>query len=109
MAVTRAELAKAVYDSGIDLSGYSECRDMVGATICEIVAALERGQKVGISGFGSFVLHHTRERMGRNPKTGKPAKVPSRRMVVFRPFPRLKAICAEVSDTTNRRQRRDVL
>jgi nucleoid DNA-binding protein len=33
---------------------------MVDATIDEIIVALVSGRKVGISGFGSFVLRHTR-------------------------------------------------
>jgi integration host factor subunit alpha len=93
MAVTRANLAEAVYQA----TGLSrgECRDLVDATIDEIIAALVSGRKVGITGFGSFILRHIRERMGRNPKTGVPAKVPARRMVVFRPSRKVKAKCAE--------------
>jgi nucleoid DNA-binding protein len=97
--MTRRKIAKALYDSGLDLSS-DECRYMVDATIDEIIVALVRGQKVGISGFGSFVLRRTGERMARNPKTGAPAKVPSRRSIVFRPSGKLRTRCAEgVSDT----------
>jgi nucleoid DNA-binding protein len=97
--MTRRKIAKALYDSGLDLSR-DECRDMVDATIDEIIVALVSGRKVGISGFGSFVLRRTRERVARNPKTGAPAKVPSRRSIVFRPSGKLRTRCAEgVSDT----------
>jgi nucleoid DNA-binding protein len=97
--MTRRKIAEAVFASGVDLS-LGECRDMVDATIDEIIVALVSGQKVGISGFGSFILRRTRERSGRNPKTGAPAKVPSRRLIAFRPSRKLRARCAEgVSDT----------
>jgi len=52
----RRKIAEAAFVSGLDLS----LRDMVDATIDEIIVALVSGRKVGISGFGSFVLRHTR-------------------------------------------------
>ena len=43
-----------------------------------------------ITNFGSFSVRHKRSRIGRNPKTGKEAQVPARRMIRFRPSQKLK-------------------
>jgi len=42
-----------------------------------------------LSGFGSFVVRRKRARVGRNPKSGKTAPIPARR-VMFKPSPVLK-------------------
>jgi integration host factor subunit alpha len=43
-----------------------------------------------LSSFGSFVVRQKGERLGRNPKTGEPAPISPRRIVVFKPSPSLK-------------------
>src|SRR5262249_62129193 len=56
----------------------------------EITDCLERGEPVRLSSFGSFLVREARQRMGRNPKTGKQAKISSRRGIVFKPSSVLK-------------------
>jgi integration host factor subunit alpha len=51
----------------------------------EITDSLRRGEAVKIAGFGAFGINDKAERMGRNPKTGKPAVVAARRVPTFRP------------------------
>jgi integration host factor subunit beta len=43
-----------------------------------ISAALARGERVEIRGFGSFKLNHRPARIGRNPKTGELVQVPAK-------------------------------
>ena len=43
-----------------------------------------------ISSFGSFSVRDKAPRWGRNPKTGEPALIGARRVVVFKPSPTLK-------------------
>ncbi len=43
------------------------------------------GEKVQITGFGTFVIRQKRERRGRNPQTGEEMLIKPRRSVVFRP------------------------
>jgi len=50
----------------------------------EITDCLERGESVKLSSFGSFVVRKKRQRMGRNPKTGKPVSILPRRVMVFK-------------------------
>lgn len=47
--------------------------------------ALERGERVKITGFGSFVLRDKAARLGRNPLTGDAIPISARRVVTFRP------------------------
>ena len=56
----------------------------------EISATLVGGETVMLSAFGSFVVHHKKERMGINFKTGEPAPISARRIGRFKPSSLLK-------------------
>ncbi len=62
----------------------TEAAQAVEATFDTIRAALQRGEKVVISNFGTFRVKERRERQGRNPRTGKSVSVPPRRGVRFK-------------------------
>ena len=47
--------------------------------------ALARDDRVEIRGFGSFSLHHRPARVGRNPKSGDPVRIPPKRVPHFKP------------------------
>lgn len=47
-------------------------------------ASLERGERIEIRGFGSFVVKHYKAYKGRNPKTGKIVAVPSKKLPHFK-------------------------
>lgn len=47
--------------------------------------ALARDDRVEIRGFGSFSLHHRPARIGRNPKSGEPVRIPPKRVPHFKP------------------------
>ena len=86
--VTRASLAEALWrEVGLPRA---EAERIVEAVIEELTARLAAREGVKISGFGSFSLRAKGPRMGRNPKTGTPAPVAARRVVVFRPSQTLK-------------------
>ncbi|MCE1229481.1 MAG: HU family DNA-binding protein, partial [Firmicutes bacterium] len=50
----------------------------------DIVANLLAGKRVNIFGLGTFEVRATKEKMGRNPKTGESIKIPAGRKVVFK-------------------------
>lgn len=50
-----------------------------------ISLALAKQDRVEIRGFGSFALHHRPSRVGRNPKTGDPVKIPAKYVPHFKP------------------------
>ena len=62
----------------------------VDAFLSALEHGLKRDQRVVLSGFGSFRVTHMPEAVRRNPRTGDPVTVPSRRKVLFRASPNLK-------------------
>ncbi|MCL1907920.1 MAG: HU family DNA-binding protein [Holophagaceae bacterium] len=49
-----------------------------------IVLSILDGKRVGLFGLGTFEVRPTKEKMGRNPKTGEQIKIPAGRKVVFK-------------------------
>jgi nucleoid DNA-binding protein len=49
-----------------------------------MIAALKDGQKVVITGFGSFNLKVTETKKGRNPKTGDIVMIPPKKKIRFK-------------------------
>ncbi|MGN1091640.1 MAG: integration host factor subunit alpha [Alphaproteobacteria bacterium] len=86
--LTRAELAQAVFDD-LGLS-FSESERLVDSFFEEIVKALEAGNNVKISSFGTFSLKDKKQRIGRNPKTGQEYPIKAHRSVTFTPAVSLK-------------------
>jgi integration host factor subunit beta len=50
----------------------------------EMKASLERSERVEFRGFGTFTVREYEGYVGRNPKTGEQAMVPSKKRVRFR-------------------------
>src|SRR5918911_1176270 len=76
--ITRAQLSEAVYQE-VGLSR-NESAELVESVIAEISDALERGEMVKISSFGSFAVRKKGQRIGRNPKTGQEVPISPRRL-----------------------------
>jgi integration host factor subunit alpha len=86
--LTRADLADAI-NRKVGLSR-AESMAMVEAILDRMGAALEAGENVKISGFGTFLLRDKNERVGRNPKTGIEVPITPRRVLTFRASQMLK-------------------
>lgn len=69
----------------------SEAKSLVDNFFEEIRLSLESGNKVKLSGFGSFELRDKSSRPGRNPKTGESVAISARRVVAFKPGQKLRA------------------
>ena len=87
--VTRAQLAEKIYTQ-VGLSR-NESADLLEAVLERVCSALEGGESVKISGFGTFSVRQKGRRIGRNPKTGVEVPILPRRVLVFRPSQVLKA------------------
>jgi integration host factor subunit alpha len=87
--ITRADLSEAVYQK-VGLSR-TESTALVELVLKEISDCLARGETVKLSSFGSFVVRHKGQRVGRNPKTGVEVPIPPRRVMVFKPSNILKS------------------
>lgn len=46
--------------------------------------ALKEGQKVSLTGLGSFSIKERKSRIARNPKTGEKVEVPSKKVAKFK-------------------------
>jgi integration host factor subunit alpha len=82
-SVIRTDIAEAIYKN-IGLSR-NESAEIVATILEEMSFALERGEKVKISSFGSFSVNNKNQRIGRNPKTGEEVPITPRRVLTFRP------------------------
>ncbi|WP_158918606.1 integration host factor subunit alpha [Caulobacter sp. S45] len=99
--LTRADLTESVHqDVGLTRQ---DCAGLVERTLDLIAEALQRGETVKLSGFGVFQVREKRARMGRNPKTGKPAAIDPRRVISFRASQMMKSRVetAEISTVLN--------
>jgi integration host factor subunit alpha len=87
--VTRAQLAEAIY-ANVGLSR-NESAALLETVLERISAALEAGDAVKISAFGTFLVRQKGQRVGRNPKTGVEVPILPRKVLSFRPSQVLKA------------------
>ncbi len=82
MTLTKARIVENLFAK--NLFTKTECTEIV-ETIFEIMKqTLENGEDVLISGFGKFSVKDKNERRGRNPQTGEPIILSSRRVVTFK-------------------------
>ena len=82
--MTKADIARIVYERHGGISNREAAR-LVEIIFESIKRRLGTGEKVQITGFGTFVIRQKRERRGRNPQTGEEMLIKPRRSVVFRP------------------------
>lgn len=62
----------------------------VKAVIDVISAALEKGEKVQIIGFGTFEVRHRKAREGHNPSSGNVIQIPASKTPAFKVSKQLK-------------------
>jgi integration host factor subunit alpha len=87
--LTRAHLAEAIY-ANVGLSR-NESAALLETVLERMSAALEGGNPVKISAFGTFIVRQKGKRVGRNPKTGIEVPILPRKVLAFRPSQVLKA------------------
>ena len=68
-----------------------EAKLVVDAALDIITETLKAGEKVTLTGFGSFTPRRRNARTGRNPRTGAALEIPAHTTVLFRPGKQLKA------------------
>ena len=79
---TKSDIVDALYNE----IGYSKkySSELVDFCFDVIKKKLASNHNVKISNFGNFLLKDKKERLGRNPTTGKDITIPSRRVITFR-------------------------
>lgn len=79
--MTKAELIdKIAANAGLTKTDAGKALD---ATIDSVKAALKKGQKVTLVGFGTFSVSKRKARKGRNPRTGAEIKIPATKVPKF--------------------------
>lgn len=88
MSVTKKELIELVAKKGNLTS--KAAKEAIKVFLNGIRDSLKRGEKVVITGFGTFSLRSRKSRKGRNPKTGEAITIPARTAPGFTPGKSLK-------------------
>ena len=91
--MNKAELINAVAEK----AGLSkkDTEVAVNSLIEVITAALKKGDKVQLVGFGSFEVKARAARTGRNPKTKEPINIPASKVPAFKAGKALKDAVAK--------------
>lgn len=79
--MTKADLIDSVAEEA-EISK-RQAGEIVDLILDEIMTALQKGDRVALVPFGSFVVRHRKAREGRNPKTGEKIKIPARKVPAF--------------------------
>ncbi len=86
--MNKAELVEAIAkDAKITKS---QAQGALNSFTKNVEKSLKKGKKVTLVGFGTFSTSKRAARTGRNPQTGKPIRIPARRVARFAPGKALK-------------------
>lgn len=67
-----------------------DTESVINATLDAITAALAKGDKVQLAGFGIFEVKHREARTGRNPRTGEAMEIAATDIPSFKAYNGLK-------------------
>lgn len=67
-------------------------KEAVNAVFSSISDSLKKGDKVVVTGFGTFMVRSRAARKGRNPQTGAPINIPARKTPGFTAGKALKKV-----------------
>jgi len=67
-----------------------KAEEFVNGLFDDLVSALKNGEKVNISGFGTFSVSQRKGRLGRNPRTGATIEIAPSRAAKFKAGKTLK-------------------
>ena len=80
-------IAAAAETAGI---AKKDAERVINAAIDTVVAELNKGERVQLSGFGIFETKEREERVGRNPRTKETIRIPATRTPAFKASKALK-------------------
>lgn len=86
--MNKGELIDAV--AGSTGQSKSAVSNVLDATLDAITGALQGGDKVTFTGFGTFERRHRQARVGRNPQTGAEVRIPAANVPAFKAGKALK-------------------
>jgi len=80
--MTKSEMVKKLAETWGSISN-RQADDNLAGLIDFISKTVKKDKVLKIPSLGTFRLRQTKARMGRNPQTGEPLKIPARRKVGF--------------------------
>ena len=86
--MNKAQLIQKIAENGNMTKKDAELA--LNAVTDAIANAVAAGERVQVTGFGSFDVKARDARVGRNPKTGEPVEIAASKRVVFTPAQTLK-------------------
>ena len=81
--MTKSELISRIADANPHLF-LRDVERIIDAIFDEIAAAMARGGRVELRGFGAFSVKHRNARQGRNPRTGQTVDVSEKAVPFFK-------------------------
>lgn len=79
--MTKSQLVQRLANAGGVTKKQAET--MMEGLVNTIVGSVKKGDPVKLPGLGTFRKVQSKARMGRNPQTGEPVKIPARKKVRF--------------------------
>jgi DNA-binding protein HU-beta len=88
--MTKAELVNLVAETkGLEVTK-KDVEGILDLAFDGIAKAVRKDRRFSYPGFGTFTVRTRKARMGVNPQTKKPIKIPASKTVGFKPAPVLK-------------------
>jgi integration host factor subunit beta len=81
--MTKSDLIKRLAEANPHLF-QRDIEKIVSTVFDEVTAALARGDRVELRGFGAFSVRERNSRVGRNPRTGEEVEVPDKVVPYFK-------------------------
>jgi integration host factor subunit alpha len=94
--MTKADIAKELYERNYKWLSRNESSDMVELLIDTLKETLADGKTVKIANFGTFIVRKKGARKGRNLKTGEEIPIAPRKVVAFKASNQFKAMVEKV-------------
>jgi len=80
--MTKAELVAAIgKEAKVSKASAEKALNAFTATVTK---ALKKGDRLSLTGFGTFSVTRRKARIGRNPQTGKEIKIPAAKVAKFK-------------------------
>ena len=89
--MNKGELIATIAEAGGITRGRAEL--ILNKVLSNVANAMEKGERVTLSGFGSFKVVEKAAQKGRNPQTGQSIVIPAHNVVKFKPG---KHLCRRV-------------
>ena len=80
--MNKGELVASIAEAGKITKVKAE--QALNSVLANMAEAMEKGERVTLSGFGSFHVVERAEQRGRNPQTGEEIEIAARRVLAFK-------------------------